>query len=285
MARFTTLLTGLLVFAVAAVGQAQTVGAAPEGARREVSGQLGASINNAGLQNTVGISWTWPLSSSDHPLLKDAHISTGISNALTPAQTRLGGWLEVSPLSILDVRAGVDPSAYFGTFNSLQSFDSYDQPFDKEARDARGGARAGTGTRTYVAPTLKLKAGPIVAAATSEFEWWRSNARGLMFYEPTRDTLLKSDGDRLVTTTSVVMYQRPMTSGTLSAGLIYHFMNVFDAPENRIRKLGVIGVREFAGRRFHLPNARLTMVVAKYLEDPSKEGQWTAAMAVGFRTR
>ena len=34
-----------------------------------------------------------------------------------------------------------------------------------------------------------------------------------------------------------------------------------------------------------LPNARLTMVVAKYLEDPSKEGQWTVAMAVGFRTR
>jgi hypothetical protein len=76
-----------------------------------------------------------------------------------------------------------------------------------------------------------------------------------------------------------------MTSGTLSAGAIYNFMNVFDAPGNRIRKVGLIGVREFAGRRFHLPNARLTMVVSKYLEDPSKEGQWTAAMAVGFRTR
>ncbi len=285
MAHFTGVLTGFLILAVAAVGQAQTVGTAADGARREISGQLGASINNAGLQNTIGISWTWPLSSSDHPLLRDAHIATGIANALTPAQARVGGWVEVSPLSILDIRAGVDPSAYFGTFNALQSFERYDEPFDKDDRDARGGAKAGRGARTYVAPTLKLKAGPVLAAATSEFEWWRSNAKGVMFYEPTRDTLLKSDGDRLVTSTSVLMYQTQMRSGTLSAGLIYNFMNVFDAPENRIRKLGVIGVREFAGRRLHLPNARLTMVVAKYLEDPSKEGQWTAAMAVGFRTR
>lgn len=286
MGRFAGLIGGFLAVVVPALAHAQTTGIPSGGVRREVSGQLGASINNAGLQNTIGVAWTWPISSSDHPLLKDAHIAAGISNALTPAQARLGAWIEFSPLSILDIRGGFDPSAYFGTFNSLQGFDSYADPFDKDARDARGGASAGTGSRTYIGATLKLKAGPILAAVSSDFEAWRSNASGAMFYEPTRDTLLASDGDGLMNSTSVLMYQRPLASGTMSAGLIHHLTNVFDAPSsNRIQKLGVIGVREFEGTRFRLPNARLTAVLSKYLEDPWKEGEWTAAVAVGFRTR
>lgn len=284
MVRFTGLLAGCLALAVPALAQAQT--SAPDGVRREVSGQLGASINNAGLQNTIGVSWTWPIASSDHPLLKGAHIAAGISNALTPAQARLGGWIEFSPLSLLDIRVGFDPSAYFGTFNALQGFDSYADPFDKDARDARGGASAGTGSRTYIGGTLKLKAGPIAAATSADFEAWRSNASSPMFYEPTRDTLLASGGDGLVNATNVVMYQRPLTSGTVSAGLIHHLTSVFDAPAgNRIQKLGVIGIREFEGTRFRLPNARVTAILSRYLEDPWKKGEWTAALAVGFRTR
>lgn len=283
MTRFTALLAGILALGTSAAVQAQTADSGT-GVRREVTGQLGASINNAGLQNTLGVSWTRGLFSSDHPLLKDAHMAVGITNAVTPAQARLGGWVEFSPASILDLRAGFEPTAYFGTFNSLQSFDSYADPFDKDARDLRGAARAGTGMRTYVGGTLKLKAGPFVAATSSDLEAWRSSASGPMFYEPTRDTLLKSGGDALMNSTSVLMYQRQLGSGTASAGIIHNLTDVFDAPAgNRIQKLGVIGVREFSGRRFHLPNARFTAVVSKYLEDPSKKGQWTAAMAIGFR--
>jgi len=84
----------------------------------------------------------------------------------------------------------------------------------------------------YVAPALKAKAGPIVAALTAEREWWRSNARAVYFYEPTRDTLLRS----------------------------------------------------FTAMHFRLPHPKITLIVARYLSDRSKEGQWTAA-AVGFRTR
>lgn len=255
----------------------------PDGPRREVRGQLGASVNNMGLQNTIDVTWTWPLSSSTNPLLSGAHITTGITHALTPAQTRLGGWIEVAPLSVFDVRVGFDPSAYFGTFNSLQSFDSYADPFDKTARDTRGGGKVGTAGRLYVSPSLKMQAGPIVALAGADFEWWRSNASGALFYEPTRDTLLKSGGDRLVTTTSIVMYRRAMRSGTMSAGAIHNTTNVFDARRNRIQKLGVIGVREFDTGRFHLPRPRFTVVVSRYLADPSKEGQWSAALAIGFK--
>ena len=240
-------------------------------ATREIRGQIGASINNAGLQNTLELSWT------------RRAISAGIVHGLTPAQTRLGGWLQVSPAPMFDLRAGVDPSLYFGTFNSLQGFDAYDNAFDKDARDARAGAKTGYSVRAYVAPTLKMKAGPIVASVTGELEFWRSNAAAPYFYEPTRDTLLKSSGDRLLATTSVVMYRRTVGEGALSAGAIHTTVRVFDAGANDVRKLGAIVVREFSGTHFRLPRPRITVIAAKYLDDPAKQGQWTAAAAIGFR--
>jgi hypothetical protein len=254
------------------------------GPRREVRGQLGASINNLGLQNSLDMSWTWPVSDSLNPLLSGAHISVGATHALTPAQMRLGGWFEYSPLSILDVRAGIDPSAYFGTFNSLMSFDAYTDPFDSDTRDVRGRSQAGAAGRAYVSPTVKLQAGALVMSASADVEWWKSNAPGAFFYEPTRDTLLKSSGDRMVTTTSVVLYQRKLGSGgTLSAGGIHMLSNVFDAPANRIQRVGVVAIREYSSPRFHLPHPRVTAAVTYYVDDPSKQGQVSGALAVGFK--
>jgi hypothetical protein len=47
--------------------------------------------------------------------------------------------------------------------------------------------------------------------------------------------------------------------------------------ENHIEKYGLNGIREFGGRRFGLPNARVTGVIARYSADPHKQGEWTAA--------
>lgn len=256
----------------------------PAGPGRGIRAQLGASINNAGLQNLLEVAWTRPLSASSHPLLAGAHISGGIVHVLTPTQTKLGGWVEYSPLSILDIRAGVDPSAYFGTFNSLQGFDSYDDAFDSEAREGRAGAKRGVSIRSYIAPTIKVKAGPLAAATTLELEWWRSSAAAVFFYEPTRDTLLKSDGDRMLNATSVLLYQRRAGAGQLSVGALHTFSKVYDADQNRVQKLGAIAIREFRGPHFRLPHPKVTLVVARYLDDRWKDGQWTAALALGFRS-
>ena len=253
--------------------------------QRVVRGQLGASVNNPGLQNTLEVSWTRPLSRSNHPLLADAHLSAGLVSVTTPTVARLGGWVEYSPLSILDIRAGVEPSAYFGTFNSLLSFAAYADPYDRETRDARDDPKSGTGSRAYVEPALKLKIGRIVARAGAEFERWSTNATGPLFYEPTRDALLKTDGDYLVTTSAVAMYQHDYQSGgMLSGGIIHNMTHVFDAPDNRSQRLGLIGVREFSSPHFRLPHLRVTAVVWRYLEDPSLRNQWGGALAIGFRT-
>lgn len=258
-------------------------GASVSGARREVRGQVGASINTAGLQNTLDVSWTWPATRSQHPLLSGAHIATGITNAVTPSQAKLGGWIEYSPLSILDLRAGVDPSVYFGTFDSLMGLASYGAPFDADSRKKLGDATAGMSARAYLAPTVKFKAGAIVGSTSAEFEWWRSSANGEFFFEPTRDTVLRSAGDQLITTTSVLMYQWTTGASALSVGGLHTLARVSDAPGNQIQKLGVVAVKQFGSTHYGLPQPRLTVLVARYLDDPSKQGQWTAAIAVGFR--
>ncbi len=253
--------------------------------QRVISNQIAASVNNPGLQNTLEVAWSRPLSRSSDPLLAGAHLAAGLVSVTTPALARLGGWLEYSPLSILDIRAGVEPSAYFGAFNSLLSFNAYSDPYDRQTRDARKDLKSGTGSRAYLAPALKVKAGRFVARSGAAFERWSSSASGPLFYEPTRDALLKVNGDYLMTLSTVAMYQREYPSGgLLSGGMIHDMTHVFNAPDNRSQRLGLIGVREFGGSRFFLPHLRVTAVVWRYLEDPSKSGQWGGALAIGFRT-
>jgi hypothetical protein len=254
------------------------------GPRRELREQLGASVNNLGLQNSLDFSWSWPLSASESALLSEAHLALGVSHALTPSYTRVGAWAELSPLSVLDLRVGLEPAVYFGTFNSLMSFDSYRDPFDKDARDKRGGSAFGTAGRVYLSPTLKMKAGPVVAIASAEFDWWKSDAAGPLFYEPARDTLLKAKGDALLNTSSLVLYQHDLgPDGKLSGGLIHQITYVYGAPANKIQRLGTIVVREFGGKRFGLPHARLVGLVSYYLDDPSKRHQLSAALALAFK--
>lgn len=250
---------------------------------RQDRGQLGAAVNNLGLQQTLERTWAWPMWSSRHPLLADAHVSIGAVGVVTPALARVGGWIEVSPLSVLDVRFGAEPAAYFGTFNALKSFASYDGPFDSKTLKAVRDPKTGYGSRVYVEPVVKAKAGPIVAQVDAALERWQTNARGPFFYEPTRDTLLRSSGDTLLTATSVVMFQRRMHGdGTFSAGVLHAISDVFDAPENRSQRLGVIVIREYSSTHFRVPRLRLLATVWQYLDDPSKRHEFGAAVAIGF---
>jgi hypothetical protein len=257
----------------------------PEAARRELHEEVGVSLNNLGLQNSLDLSWRWPLLRSKNPLLADAHLALGLSHALSPSYMRVGAWAEISPLSVLELRAGLEPTAYFGTFNSLMSFGSYADPFDNHAREQRGGAGFGAAGRAYLSPTLKMKAGPLVALVSADLEWWSATAAGPFFYEPARDTLLRTKGDRLLATSGVLLFERNLEArGTLSAGLIHQLTYVYEAPANRVQRLGVIMVREFGPRRFGLPNPRVIGILASYLDDPSKKHQLTATVALGLRS-
>jgi hypothetical protein len=284
----------LVIAAFAVLGASLVVGnalaieddaVAEPGRRRELSETLAVSVNNLGLQNVLELSWRRPLSASKSPLLSGAHTAFGVSHTLTPSYTRVGAWAELSPLSVLDLRVGVEPTAYFCTFHSLMSFDAYGDSFSSDSLKERGGGGFGTAGRVYVSPTLKVKAGPVVAVASADFEWWKSDAQGPLFYEPARDTLLKASGDQLLNTSSALLYQYELgPRGQLAAGLIHQLTYVYAAPANQIQRVGVLVVRQFGAKRFGLRHPRLLATVAYYLDDPSKRHQLSAAVALGFKS-
>jgi hypothetical protein len=248
-----------------------------------IQAEVGASINNAGLQNTLEVARRQPLRHSPDPIAADAHVSAGLTQVLTPAHTSVGGWVEYSPSVVLQMRAGVQRSAYFGTFGSLMGFDRSTDTFDRHARELRGGARPGTSTRIDVTPVFRLPVGPILLYAGHGAEFWKSNADHAFFYEPTRDVLLTTRGDLLVTFNRGILYRRTLPAhGTVSAG-VFHSGVYAAGSENESSRVGVVATREFAGSHFRVPRPRISFVVVRYLEDRSKAGQFGGAVTVGFQ--
>lgn len=274
---------GLLVAAVLVVLGSRA--ALADGPQRRLANTLGTSVNPIGLQDELTLSWTWGLSQSRNPFLSDAHVAIGVSNNFSPAYDRLEIWAELSPLSVLDLKAGLEPVFYFGTFGHLVGFTSYDADFSKDAREAiKDQAVSRTGYRYHFSPTFKIKLGRLIARAGAGFEWWRVNAPGEFFYEPTRDTLLDSDGDALMTLSSQIFYEFPASpSGRkLLAGIFHDRIDVYDAPRNLRQRLGPIAICTLGDRRFGVREPTVVGSVFSYLDDASKDGELGGFLAVSF---
>jgi hypothetical protein len=276
---------GLVLCSLAATSWAQGA-AAPRGFVRETRGQLGASINNAGAQQSFDMSWRRALSTSSNPVLADAHFSFGAMGAFTPAGARGGAWLEFAPVSVLTVRAGAEPAYYFGTFHSLMSFASAADAFDTDTRKSLGDGKSGTATRLYVTPSLQFRAGHLVGRSSLDVERWSSSSAGPFYYEPTRDTLLKVDGGRLTSLSSALLYEHGTASSSRTlVGVTHSLSRVSDAADNQIQKAGVVMIRQFGRRILGVPKPSVTLAVSRYIDDPSKRGEWSGAFAIGFSLR
>src|SRR5262245_28509335 len=271
----------LCAIALAPAARAQTIGSSDS--TRELRGSLGFSSNPLGLQNNLDLSWSRPLSGSQSALRRDAHLSFGLSSRLTPAYARAGGWVELAPLSILEVRAGVEPVGHFGTFHSMLAFSGYDDPFSDEARRNRAGAQAGVAARAYLAPTVKARAGRLLIRSRAEVERWVAATPGPFFYEPSRDTLLKSSGDTLAATETVLLWSfRDDGHRRLLLGPVHELMVVPNAPQNRRQDVGVMALCGLGGHRFGLPAPVFFAKLVRYLEDPNRRGGIGAQVAVAF---
>jgi hypothetical protein len=265
-----------------AVAQAQPAVTKPT--VKAATGQLGASINNAGLQQSFDLSASRALLASKNPWLAGAHIAAGGSLAATPAGVRGGAWAEFAPLSVYSIRAGAEPGQYFGTFHSLTSFDAREDAFDPDSRKARDSASSGRTTKLYVTHMLQLRAGHVVARATFNQERWSSSAAGPFYYEPTRDTLLAAGRDHIASMTSVLLYQKALAGGgQFMFGPTHSIMRVNGQNTlNRVQTAGVLAVHQMSGNHLGLIRPNISLQAVYYIDDPSKQGQWGGAMAIGF---
>jgi hypothetical protein len=149
------MMVSVLLVALAFPCSAQT----SDGPRRELRNVLGMSVNNIGLQDSLELSW-----------IRSERVRLVLNPVVSPSYGRAGAWARFTPHPAFELGAGLEPAAYFGTFNSLKSFESYSDPFDGEARSERE-SHFGVGGRACLAPRLRMKAGPIVAQAGADLEW------------------------------------------------------------------------------------------------------------------
>jgi hypothetical protein len=113
-------------------------------------------------------------------------------------------------------------------------------------------------------------------------ERWSASADGPYFYEPTRDTLLASRGDTATLWSTVLLHETTRPSGaTLYLGLLHSLQRANRSDLNRVQRLGTVATVSTDSRWWKLNRPTATMLVAHYLDDPSKAGGWTVGIQVG----
>jgi hypothetical protein len=256
---------------IPSVGSAEPVPNSP--VTTELRTQFSTSYNNPGLQQSIEWSKRRLTRPGTGPMTAEAHISFGSQAVVSPSFARLGVWAQYAPLSILTLRAGAEPTQFFGTFDSLMSFARQDAAFDNDTRRERGGAAPGRALRVYATPTVRVRARRVVAMVSGDFERWYSSAPGPWFYEPMRDTLLESNGSDVAASRAVVMYEHVTAAGTrLGLGGLHTLQEVDSRALNKVQRAGAIGTLQSDGSWRFLNRPAMTLIVARYLDDPSKDG-------------
>lgn len=120
--------------------------------------------NPLGLVTAAALEYRLRLYDSDHPLFSQNYVSVAATPMLSPVYARLGGTLELMPLSVLRLGVGYEYISYFGNMGFMQSFDAYDADASDAALDANkeaGEHYGGHGTQLSFSALLQAKVGPI----------------------------------------------------------------------------------------------------------------------------
>jgi hypothetical protein len=259
--------------------------AAPSPWERRLENTFAFVLNPLGIQNAFDVSWTKSITDREELLYKDAHLAVGLSNRLTPAFARVGAWFEYSPLSVLDLRVGVEPVYYFGTYKAFLPFDRADSRFDDEVIEDRvDEAASGFAGRIYVSPTVKGRVGSVVARIRTEVSWWRSQDKGEpFFYEPAWDTLIKAKGSAVVTVEALVLKEINLSEDkTLLLGPVYDLTTVSGASVNRKQDIGLVAIWSKAGSFRALKDPTVAAKVVYFLQDPWRRHEPALQLAFVF---
>jgi len=235
--------------------------------------------------DSVDVTWTKPINHRLDLLHKDAHVATGVTTRIAPAFLRIGPWFEYSPLSIVDLRVGVEPVYYFGTFKAFLPFERPSANFDDEVIQARQGeAAAGFAGRVYFSPTLKARAGAVVARVRAEVARYKAEKAGdPFFYEPVLDTLVKAEGSTVLTLEALALREIELGVGQkLLLGPVYDLTSVSEASINRKQDIGLIAAWSKTGAFHALKDPSVAAKVVYFLQDPVRRHEPAAFVTFAF---
>ena len=181
-------------------------------------------LNPLGLEERFWIGYQARLYRREGKLYDGSRIAVFGSAILSPAMTRLGGTIEVTPLSILRVRATYGFLQYFSTFEYLQSFSSPHDDFSDQALDEgrnAGENYAGSGGQLELAVRLQFKAWRIAlrSETTGLYSHMDLRDQDATFFSPNFDVLMPDDGWVLLNDSDLLYVHEFERKGTLIAGV------------------------------------------------------------------
>jgi hypothetical protein len=192
------------------VEAAEPVVPAPPAHRISYDQLTGARLNPLGLEARYNLGVRSRLYEHDSVVLRDNSLGLVANSVLSPAMYRFGASLEVKPLTLLTLSAGVHRVGYLGTFQFLQGFPNARADYaDSSMREAtaRGENYATGGTEVELRATAVAKVGPVaIRSDTSAFHTDVDLRAGQTVYYSIRYDLLMPDGGFALVSDNDVVY-------------------------------------------------------------------------------
>ncbi|MEO1170570.1 MAG: hypothetical protein AAFX94_00735 [Myxococcota bacterium] len=228
--------------------------------------------NPLGLVDFFYLSGRLRLHESDSLFLRQNYIGAGFAGGLSPAWVRLGGIVELKPVTVWRLWARYVFVQYFGTFNLLASFPDAEADFSDTAVENRADQpgtenQSVSGTELTLGSDFQLKAGPV--ALRNFTRGYRADMDlrdgDTTFYDQIYDVLMPNAGWVLTNETDLLY----LTSSGWIIGGRYTFTKPFyedrhrssdDGPSNVIHRAGPLVAYQFSNNatgRFQSPTLLL----------------------------
>ena len=225
----------------------------------------------------IGMPWAEP----DNVILEPAALKLEAEVAATPAFLRAGGRATFTPVALLDVTPYAYFDQYFGTFQTVVGYDSWDANYgtndDIAAYVEDTGAQAtGRGLHYGVSTTLKAKvgAGPgdVIVLLNGDWSRWHINSPDLTadydyFFERELEVMMRfgdSGGENLVQGNGILMYEldrNPDNGSLLRVGSLTTYRMTTVADDRLFRTGALVQIPTYEGKWTH------TIIAQAYLSD------------------
>jgi hypothetical protein len=174
--------------------------------------------NPLGLQSDLTVGYRRRLFASSKLALADNFAGAMLIARLNPAYARLGGGLEVQPVTVLTVRFIYEHYLFFGSARMLQSFAGPLEPYDDDTMRRRadaGESYATHGAQLALQVVLRARVGPVAVLDDFSVAYHRMSLRGgdRVFYLNYFDTLTPNRGLLLTNHAHLVLLWRSLIVG------------------------------------------------------------------------
>lgn len=242
--------------------------------------------NPLGLVDFFYVTGRARLFDSDALLLRQNYVGAGVAGGLSPAWLRIGGIVEVKPLTVWRLWARYVFVQYFGTFDLLASFPGAESDFSDSAIADRSDVpgtenQSASGTELTLGSDFQIKAGPV--ALRNFTRGYRADmdlrAGDTTFYDQIYDILMPNEG-WVITNETDLLY---LTGFGLIVGGRYTYSKPFyedrheltdSAPSNVIHRAGPLIAYQFndePGGRVETPT--LLLISQWHIEHRFRTGE------------